>query len=128
MFSVLSRRTLALAAASLALVGVTSACGFVETAATCGEAKQLFTDYTSRVTSASGDLNALNTANKDLADKLKDLAAKSDGELATALNEMANTWAGFTIDPANPAEAMSKVTEFSKSAQESATKLGNICG
>ncbi|SDQ32165.1 hypothetical protein [Thermostaphylospora chromogena] len=124
MFNVLSRRLLAVAAASVAFMGLTTACSAVDTAATCSEATKILQDYTSQVTSNIGDLDAVNKANKEMSDKFKALASQADGELATVLNDVATSFdTSLDADSADPNAAL----EFGKNAQEALTKLGKAC-
>lgn len=124
MISVLSRRALAVAAASAVLAGLTTACSTVDTVATCNEATKILQDYTSQVTSNIGDLEAVNKSNKELSDRFKALASQSDGELAATLNEVASSFdTSFDVNSTDPSAAL----EFGKNAQEALTKLGKAC-
>ncbi|MEV4092244.1 hypothetical protein [Streptosporangium saharense] len=127
MFSVLSSRRIAATVAGAALLSFTAACGGSSNAAACTDAQKLFTDYTSATTASAGDLNKFNEANQKFSADLKALADKSDGDLASALNDFSTTWGNIKIDAKDPAGSTSALQDMAKKAQEAAVKLGNAC-
>ncbi|MFB9892456.1 hypothetical protein [Planobispora takensis] len=127
MFSVLSPRRIAAVAAGAVLLSLTAACGAGSNTALCNEAQKLFTDYSSNAATISGDLAKFNEANQKFSADLKALAAKADGELASALNDFSATWGALKIDPNNPAGAASAVQDLGTKAQQATTKLASAC-
>ncbi|GAA5055623.1 hypothetical protein GCM10023259_037730 [Thermocatellispora tengchongensis] len=127
MFSVLSRRTLAIAAVAAALVG-TAACGpGADTRATCAEAQKIMTEFPNKLSASVADPASFNKATDELAADLKALADKSDGDLAGALTDLSTLFGAVKIDASNPAAATAKLTELSTNAQNAAVKLGQAC-
>lgn len=120
------RNTLAVAAAS-ALLTLTAACGAVDKAAVCTDATKAISDYSSQMASSAGNLEGINKANADLAAKLKDISAKADGDLQSALTKMADTWAGFKLDTSDPAASATKLTELSQKATQATQELATAC-
>ena len=97
MFSALSSRRISLAFAGIALVSMTAACGGSTNSAICTEASwsKAFTDYAAAAGAGAGDLDKVNDATAKLGADLKTLAGTADGEVATALNDLATT---FEVD------------------------------
>jgi hypothetical protein len=113
--------------ATAALLTLTAACGSGSQSSVCQEATQAFTDYSGKASAAAGNIENINAANADLAAKLKDLSAKADGDLQTALAGMADSWASFKIDISDPAAAASKLTEFGQKATQATQQLATAC-
>ncbi|GAA3229482.1 hypothetical protein [Nonomuraea helvata] len=111
------RRRLAVAAATLTLAVLTTACGAIGQAVDCNtaasEASKIATEWSSAMASAATDKDALGKASKTAADKTKELAGKYDGDVAAALNDLA---AGFETmekgDLSSAAEFTSKIGGF----------------
>ncbi len=120
------RNTLAVAAAS-ALLTLTAACGGADKTAVCTDATKALTDYSTQVSASAGDLEGVNKANADLAAKLKDISAKADGDLQSALTKMADTWAGFKVDAKDPAASATKLTEIGQKATQAGQELAAAC-
>ncbi|MDP9865870.1 MULTISPECIES: hypothetical protein [Streptosporangium] len=127
MRSPLFSRRIAATLAGAALISLTAACGGSGNAALCTEATKLMTDYSSSVASFGTDLGKYNEANQKLADSLKALAGKADGELASALNDFSATWASFKIDEKDPAASAAALQDIGKKTQEAAAKFGSAC-
>ncbi|MER7207615.1 MULTISPECIES: hypothetical protein [Streptosporangium] len=129
MFSVLSSRRIAATVAGAALLSFTAACGGSGNAEFCAQAPwtKAFTDYTTATASAGTDFSKFNDASQKLSADLKELAGKTDGDLASALNDLAKTWGDFKIDPKDLAGAGATVQNMAKSAQEATVKLGKAC-
>ncbi|MGW2193579.1 hypothetical protein ACWCSH_14650, partial [Streptosporangium sp. NPDC001682] len=73
---------------------MTAACGGSSgNDAICTEAAwtKIFTDYTTSATAGAGDVNKLNDATAKLAADLKALAGTADGDVATALTDLATS-------------------------------------
>ncbi|NRQ36796.1 hypothetical protein HII36_33905 [Nonomuraea sp. NN258] len=111
------RRRLAIAVATLAFAGfATTACGAVGQAVDCGTMSQEVTKISSEFTTAMGgagtDIKAIEKASKDASDKLKALAGKYDGDLASGLNDMAAIFESIKADDtAGMTEAMGKIPD-----------------
>ena len=119
------RRRLAVAAATLTLAVLTTACGALGQAVDCNsaanEATKIMTDWSSEVTKNAADTKAVGTASKSAADKTKELAGKYDGDVAGALNELAS---GFeTMEKGD----LAGVSEFSGKMNGFATKITSAC-
>lgn len=119
------RRRLAIAAATLTLAVLSTACGAVGQAVDCNtaasEASKIASEWSSAMSSDPTNTEALGKASKTAADKTKELAAKYDGDVAAALNDMA---AGFqTMEKGD----LNSVTEFSSKMQGFTTKITAAC-
>ncbi|WP_061299295.1 hypothetical protein [Herbidospora cretacea] len=116
-------RLILVAGATSLLMGV-AACGAgSNTTEVCNEAMKAFTDYSTKVGQAAGNLDGINTETQALATQLKGLSDKADGDLKASLTKMADTWATLKIDPANP----SAITEFATKTSEATQELGLAC-
>ncbi|MDF5757279.1 hypothetical protein [Spongiactinospora sp. TRM90649] len=91
--------------------------------AVCADAQKVLTDFSTTVTAKIADPEGMNKAFADLSGKLKDLAAKADGEAATALNDLSTSFGGIKIDASNPTAANDAVTKMT----EAGTKLAQAC-
>ncbi|WP_062438738.1 hypothetical protein [Herbidospora daliensis] len=116
-------RLILVAGATSLLLG-TAACSGGNTTEVCNEAMKAFTDYSTKVGQAAGNLDGINTETQALATQLKGLAGKADGDLKSSLTKMADTWATLKIDPANP----SAITEFATKTSEATQELAVACG
>ncbi|GLX98276.1 hypothetical protein [Herbidospora sp. NBRC 101105] len=115
-------RLILVAGATSLLMGVAACSG--GTTEVCNEAMKAFTDYSTKVGQAAGNLDGINSETQALATQLKGLADKADGDLKSSLTKMADTWATLKIDPANP----SAVTEFATKTSEATQELAVACG
>ncbi|MER5623901.1 hypothetical protein [Streptosporangium sp. NPDC002544] len=109
---------------------MTAACGGSSgNDAICTEAAwtKIFTDYTTSATAGAGDVNKLNDATAKLAADLKALAGTADGDVATALTDLATSFESIKIDPNDPTAAATAVTSFGSKMQEATTKLAAAC-
>jgi hypothetical protein len=120
------RTSLALSASAAVLV-LTAACGAGDKVAVCSDATKAFSDYTSQITASAAKPEGVNKAFSDLSAKLKELSAKADGDLATSLTKMADTFDGIKIDVSDPTAAASKLTELSTKATSAAQELAAAC-
>ncbi|MEU1730754.1 hypothetical protein [Streptosporangium sp. NPDC020145] len=129
MFSVLSSRRIAATVAGAALLSFTAACGGSGNAEFCAQAPwtKAFTDYTTSITGAGTDLSKFNDASQKLSADLKELAGKTDGDLASALNDLATSWGDFKLDDKDPAAAGAAAQNMTKQLQEATVKLGKAC-
>ncbi|WP_440098300.1 hypothetical protein [Streptosporangium sp. H16] len=130
MFRALSSRRIAIAAAGIALISMTAACGGSSAnSAVCAEAawSKPFADFTTAATSSAGDLTKYNDATAKLAADLKALAGTADGEVATALNDLAASFESVKIDPNDPAAAATAAGSLATKTQEASTKLAAAC-
>ncbi|SDI63823.1 hypothetical protein [Nonomuraea jiangxiensis] len=125
MFRVLLSR--GCAAAALVLVSSLSACGSGGNADTCAQIVKLYQDYTTQAQSAAGEAASMNKLNADLGAKVKDLAGQSEGDLATALNGMAETFTNAQIDPDDQDAALAKLAEVRTSMKAALDKVNAIC-
>jgi hypothetical protein len=116
-------RIVRLAIVAVAATTFLTACGLGANTALCAEATKALLDYTSQVTGAGTDIEAINKANTDLAGKLNDISAKADGDLKKTLDSMASTWASLKIDPANP----NSITEFTTKSANFDSELRTAC-
>jgi hypothetical protein len=119
------RRRLAVAAATLTLAVLTTACGALGQAVDCNsaanEATKIMTDWSSEVTKNAADTKAIGTASKTAAGKTKELAGKYDGEVAAALNDLAS---GFeTMEKGD----LAGVSEFTGKMNGFSTKITSAC-
>lgn len=146
MINVLNRRTLA-ALAAAAFLSLTAACGGGDSSVTadsggsgggavtgssdksaiCADAVKAFNDFTAAAAKGASDLDAFNKASEDLSATLKELAGRAEGELKSTLDAMSGTMGNLKIDPANPVESASKLSEFTQQATEQGTKLSTAC-
>ncbi|MFG2075640.1 hypothetical protein SAMN05421874_102296 [Nonomuraea maritima] len=117
------RRRLAVSAATLtfAALAVTS-CGAVGQAMDCGtaatEASEIATEWSTAVTKNVTDTAALQEASKSAATKMKDLAGKYDGDLASALNDLADGFAGMENgDQSGVAALAGKMNDYTTKVQ-----------
>ncbi|MEU7983482.1 hypothetical protein AB0B56_01295 [Streptosporangium canum] len=127
MLSALSSRRIAVTVAGAALISMTAACGGSANAEACASATKLMTDYSTSVASVGADFGKYNEVNQKLSDDFKALAGKADGELASALNGFATTWAAFKIDEKDPGASAAAIQEIGKKSQEAALKFGSAC-
>jgi hypothetical protein len=129
MFSALSSRRISLAFAGIALVSMTAACGGSTNSAFCTDAPwtKAFTDYTTAATAGAGDLGKFNDATAKLSADLKTLAGTTDGEMATALNDLATSFESVKIDPNDPAAAATALSGVGAKMQEATTNLVKAC-
>ncbi|WP_433433200.1 hypothetical protein [Nonomuraea sp. CA-141351] len=119
------RRRLAVAAATLTLAVLSTACGAIGQAVDCNtaasEASKIATEWSSAMATSATDKEALGKASKTAADKTKELASKYDGDVAAALNDMA---AGFeTMEKGD----LSSVAEFSGKMNGFTSKITAAC-
>ncbi|MEO3794492.1 hypothetical protein ABGB14_30130 [Nonomuraea sp. B10E15] len=119
------RRRLAVAAATLTLAVLTTACGALGNAVDCntaaGEASKIASEWSTAVTKNAADTDAIGTASQTAADKTKELAGKYDGEVAAALNDLA---AGFDSMKGGD---LSSVSEFSGKVNGFTSKITAAC-
>ncbi|MFF3440190.1 hypothetical protein [Streptosporangium sp. NPDC002721] len=130
MFRALSPRRLAVAAAGVALISMTAACGASSAnSAVCNEAawSKPFADFTTAAAASAGDLNKYNDATAKLAADLKALAGTADGKVATALTDLATSFESVKIDPNDPAAAAAAAGSLATKVQEASTKLAAAC-
>ncbi|MBB6351218.1 hypothetical protein ACWGH8_42895 [Nonomuraea muscovyensis] len=121
------RRRIAMTIATLSLAGLTTACGALGQAVDCNEVAtevtKISNEFSTSMASVATDPKAFETAGDEAAKKVKDLAAKYDGELAAALNDLAATFDGLSIDPKNPTAAMESTSKL----QGFTTKIQSAC-
>ncbi|TDE57413.1 hypothetical protein E1295_08250 [Nonomuraea mesophila] len=119
------RRRLAVAAATLTLAVLTTACGALGNAVDCNtaasEASKIASEWSTAVTKNASDTDAIGTASQTAADKTKELAGKYDGEVASALNDLA---AGFDSMKGGD---LSSVSEFSGKVNGFTSKITAAC-
>ncbi|MFC7648852.1 hypothetical protein ACFQX6_56780 [Streptosporangium lutulentum] len=108
---------------------MTAACGGSAGSEICTDAAwtKSFTDYSAAAASSAGDLNKFNEATAKLSADLKTLAGTADGEVATALNDLATSLEGLKIDPSDPAAAAAAAGTMTTKLQEATTKLASAC-
>ncbi|MEU7001224.1 hypothetical protein [Nonomuraea sp. NPDC046570] len=123
-------RGIAVTIAALALAGLTSACGS-SSAAACAdvnaEVTKLVSEYSANATKNMTDLKAFEEANKKMAEGLKGIAAKHDGDLASAINDLAAVYDGLKIDAADPAKSAAALTDIGTKSQEITAKMAKAC-
>ncbi|RCG27368.1 hypothetical protein DQ384_27115 [Sphaerisporangium album] len=122
----LPRHVLAVSAAAI-LVSLTAGCGGGSTQAVCQDAVKAFQDYSTQAAAGAGNLDAFNSANADLAAKLKDLSGKADGDLKATLADLSTSWGGIKIDASNPAAASGELAKMGTKATEATQKLAANC-
>ncbi|TDD24344.1 hypothetical protein [Nonomuraea diastatica] len=119
------RRRLAVAATTLTLAVLTTACGALGNAVDCNtaasEASKIASEWSSAVTKNASDTDAIGTASQTAADKTKELAGKYDGEVAGALNDLAS---GFESMKGGD---LSSVSEFSGKVNGFTSKITAAC-
>ncbi|MFI0421509.1 hypothetical protein [Spongiactinospora sp. 9N601] len=98
-----------------------SSSGGNDNLAVCMEATKVLTDFSTNL--AKADVNSYDKVMNDLSTKLKELAGKAKPEMASALNDLADTYSKFKIDATDP----SSMQDAMKKATEGATKLGDAC-
>lgn len=120
-------RRIAIAIATLTLAGLTTACGAIGTAVDCNkvasEVTTILNGVTTAMASAATDPTAIEKASTEAAGKVKTLAADYDGELRSALDDMAAGLEGLKSDASNPTALMEAATNL----QSSATKIQSAC-
>ncbi|MEV0624684.1 hypothetical protein ACI2LC_14315 [Nonomuraea wenchangensis] len=119
------RRRLAVAAATLSLAVLTTACGALGQAVDCNtavqEASKITSEWSSEITKNATDAKAVGAASATAADKTKELAGKYDGDVAAALNDLA---AGFeSLEKGDVAQ----MTEFTGKLNGFSSKLTAAC-
>lgn len=129
MFSALSSRRISLAFAGIALVSMTAACGGSTNSAICTDAAwtKAFTDYTTAATASAGDPGKFNDATAKLSADLKTLAGTTDGDVATALNDLATSLGSIKIDPSDPAAAATALSGVGTKISEATANLVKAC-
>lgn len=120
------RRRLAFSVATLTLAALAvTACGAVGQAVDCGtaanKATEIATEWSSAVTKDVTDTAALQEASKTAATKMKDLASGYDGELASALNDLADGFASMEDGD------QSGITAFAGKVNGYTTKVQSAC-
>ncbi|WP_336206271.1 hypothetical protein [Nonomuraea sp. LPB2021202275-12-8] len=122
-----TRRRLAIASATLSFALLTTACGAIGTAVDCNTVSQevttIMTDFNKSMATAAADPKALETAGAEASAKVKTLAADYDGELGSALNDLASGLEGMKIDAQNPTATMDSVQKL----QGFVTKIQAAC-
>jgi hypothetical protein len=120
-------RRIAIAIATLTLAGLTTACGALGTAVDCNkvasEVTAIMNDFNTSAAGAATDPKSLETAGTEAAGKVKTLAADYDGELGSALNDLASGLEGIKIDAQDPTASMESVTKL----QGFITKIQSAC-
>ncbi|MFI6735858.1 hypothetical protein ACIBI9_23295 [Nonomuraea sp. NPDC050451] len=76
---------------------------------------------------AAGDAASMNKLNADIGAKVKDLVGKAEGDLATALNGMADTFTGAQIDPSGKDAALAELQEVRTNMKTALDKVNAIC-
>ncbi|GGK53027.1 hypothetical protein HS048_30735 [Planomonospora sp. ID91781] len=127
MFSLLSSRRIAVTLAGAALISMTAACGGAANAEACTEAQSILTNATTSMSTAGTDPAKFNEATQKVADDFKALAAKTDGDLATAITGFADVWANIKIDTANPAGLATSIQDLTSKSQAFSTELAKAC-
>jgi hypothetical protein len=122
------RRRLAHLAATFAFAGVTlTGCGALGQAVDCNtvakEVTTIMTDFNTAAMAAATDPKSLETAGDEAAAKVKTLAADYDGDLGSALNDLAAGLEGIKIDGSDPSGSMESVTKL----QGFVTKILQAC-
>ncbi|MGR6915286.1 hypothetical protein ACU635_13660 [[Actinomadura] parvosata] len=114
-------RRLAVAAATLTLAAFTTACGAIGQAVDCNTAASDATKIATEFSSSMTDASAVESAAKTASDKTKELAGKYDGEVAAALNDLADAYNAI-----KPGDAAS-MTEFSTKINGFTSKITAAC-
>ncbi|GAA3007842.1 hypothetical protein [Streptosporangium longisporum] len=129
MFRALSSRRIAVAVAGAALISMTAACGGSANDEVCKNAawSKSFTDFNTSVAGAAGDAGKINAATAKLGGDLKALAAKADGDVATALTDLGASFEAVKIDANDPAAAASAMEPLVSKIQEAGTKFAAAC-
>ncbi|MEV0589170.1 hypothetical protein [Nonomuraea sp. NPDC050310] len=117
--------------ATLALIGATAACGAVGQAVDCNavgnEVTQIMTTYSNSLTGAMSKPEeiaaTMEKSGQEAAGKLKALAAKHDGDLAAAVNDLAGAMESMKVDAANPTAMTDGMTKM----QSFQTKIVSAC-
>ncbi|MFJ2031655.1 hypothetical protein [Streptosporangium sp. NPDC087985] len=120
-------RRIAVAVAGVALLSTTAACGGSSSTALCAEASQLMRGYASSMVANISAPEKFNEENQKFAKDLKALAAKADGDLASALNGLASTFETFDLDANDPAAAAAAATDLGEKITDATTKFGTAC-
>ncbi|WP_329084610.1 MULTISPECIES: hypothetical protein [unclassified Streptosporangium] len=111
-------------------MSMTAACGASSpNSAVCTEASwsKPFADFNTAATASAGDLTKFNDATAKLAADLKALAGTADGEVATALTDLATSFESIKIDANDPAAAAGVAGSLATKVQEASTKLVAAC-
>jgi hypothetical protein len=119
------RRRLAIAIATLSLAGLTTACGAIGNAVDCNQVgtdvTKITQEFTTSMSAAAADPKAIEKASQETAGKLKTLAGKYDGDLASALTDLAGVFEGIKIDTKNPTsgtDGLSKIPDIQAKIQK----------
>ena len=119
-------KSLAVSVAVLAMAGLT-ACGSSNTAA-CADVSAEITKLTSEYSAGAAnmaDAKAFDAANTKMSDGLKALAGKYDGDLASAVGDLADIYASFKID--DPAKMTALLAEIGTKQQAVTEKITKAC-
>ncbi|MEV6859884.1 hypothetical protein AB0M44_02580 [Streptosporangium subroseum] len=108
---------------------MTAACGGSTNSAICTDAAwtKAFTDYTTAATASAGDPGKFNDATAKLSADLKTLAGTTDGDVATALNDLATSLGSIKIDPSDPAAAATALSGVGTKISEATANLVKAC-
>ncbi|MFD1536729.1 hypothetical protein [Nonomuraea guangzhouensis] len=121
------RRRIAIAVAALSLAGLTTACGAIGNAVDCNqvgtEVTKIMTEFNGGLSSAATDPKSFEKAGDEAAAKVKTLAGKYDGDLASALNDLSSGLDGIKIDAKDPTSSMESVQKL----QGFVTKIQSAC-
>ncbi|MFI6323470.1 hypothetical protein ACIBG8_38495 [Nonomuraea sp. NPDC050556] len=110
----INSRRIATTLAAVSLAGLLSACGVgqkVDCVTMSNEVTKISQEFTTALSGAATDPKAIETASADAGAKLKALAGKYDGDLASAINDLANLFDGMK-DPANAATSAGKIPDI----------------
>ncbi|WP_327090134.1 hypothetical protein OIE66_05810 [Nonomuraea sp. NBC_01738] len=119
------RRRLAIAVATLAIAGfTTTACGnTIDCATLSGDLNKITTEFSSAVAASGSDLSGIEKASAEAGAKVKELAGKYDGDIASGLNDLGTAFAGIKVDPKNPTSSMDSLSKI----QDFQTKIVKAC-
>ncbi|GGP99158.1 hypothetical protein [Streptosporangium pseudovulgare] len=127
MVSVLTSRRVAATVAGAVLLSLSAACGGSADAAMCADAKKAMTGFQTDMAGAGLDLKNMTAVAEKHAANLKAMAAKADGDLASALNDLSASLGALKLDADDPEASAAATHDFSKKVMEANAKLTTTC-
>ncbi|MEU6740794.1 hypothetical protein [Streptosporangium sandarakinum] len=127
MVSVLTSRRVAATVAGAVLLSLSAACGGSADAAMCADAKKVMTGFQTDFAGAGLDMKKMTAVAEKYAANSKAMAAKADGDLASALNDLSASFGALKLDADNPEASAAATQEFSKKVMEAGVKLTTAC-
>ncbi|GAB2444934.1 hypothetical protein [Streptosporangium sandarakinum] len=127
MVSVLTSRRVAATVAGAVLLSLSAACGGSGDAAMCADAQKVMTGFQTDFAGAGLDTEKMNAVNEKYAANFKAMAAKADGDLASALNDLSAAFGALKLDTGDSKASVTAVQSFTTKISEAGVKLTTAC-